>query len=330
MEEALLEVNDLVIRFRRDGGVSHAVNSVSFRVYEGESLGIVGESGSGKSVSVKAVMKLLPKHAKFEGGDITFAGRSILPLSEGAIRHLRGREVALIFQDPHAYLNPTKTIGAQMVEPLLFHRMATKSEALVQAIDLLRQVGIPSPELRVKQYPFEFSGGMLQRVMIAMALIAKPKLLIADEPTTALDVTVQAQILQVLRRLKQERRMSLILVTHDLVVAANTCDRIVVMYGGRVVEQLPSQALLSQSQHPYTRGLIACTPSVRGERTLPTPIGGAPLNLRRPLPVGCLFAERCPHCMERCRSESPVLKTVALGHEVACFLAEPQTSGVSA
>lgn len=328
--QALLEVRDLVIRFRRDGGISRAVNSVSFQVEEGESLGIVGESGSGKSVSVKAVMRLLPKHAQVEEGDILFAGQSVLTQSEGAIRRLRGREVALVFQDPHAYLNPTKTIGAQMIEPLLFHRLATKSQALAQAIDLLRQVGIPSPELRVKQFPFEFSGGMLQRVMIAMALIAKPRLLIADEPTTALDVTVQAQILQLLKRLKQERRMSLILVTHDLVVAANTCDRIVVMYGGRVVEQLPSRALLQDSQHPYTRGLIACTPSVRGERVLPTPIGGAPLNLRQPLPEGCLFAQRCPHCFARCRTESPSLIAVAEGHEVACFLTESQTGGVSA
>jgi len=327
---ALLEISDLVIRFRRDGGVSRAVNSVSFRVEEGESLGVVGESGSGKSVSVKAVMKLLPKHAAIEGGRIVFGGQDVLKLTEGGIRRLRGKEVAMVFQDPHAYLNPTKTIGAQMIEPLRFHRLATKADALLKAVDLLRKVGIPSPELRVKQYPFEFSGGMLQRVMIAMALIAEPKLLIADEPTTALDVTVQAQILQLLRGLKQERRMSLILVTHDLVVAANTCDRIVVMYGGQVVEQLPSRALLTQSKHPYTRGLIACTPSVHGERTLPTPIGGAPLNLREALPIGCLFAERCPLCFERCKDERPPLITVGAGHEVACFLAGPQAGGVSA
>ncbi|MCY0903152.1 MAG: ABC transporter ATP-binding protein [Firmicutes bacterium] len=327
---AFLDIDELVIRFHRDGGVSRAVNGVSLSLEKGQSLGIVGESGSGKSVTVKAIMRLLPKHAKYEGGEIRLEDRSLLDLTEGAIRHLRGRKMAMIFQDPHAYLNATKTIGAQMIEPLLFHRLASKAEARMRAVELLRQVGIPSPERRVAQYPFEFSGGMLQRVMIAMALMGQPDLLIADEPTTALDVTVQAQILDLLGDLKRERDMSLILVTHDLVVAAKTCDTIVVMYGGRVIERLPSKSLLHSSQHPYTRGLIACTPRVKGPQTLPTPIGGSPLNLRAPLPDGCLFADRCPHCFARCRVEQPQLQRVGERHEVACFLTEQQTGGVSA
>ncbi len=326
---ALLEVSKLQVQFHRDGGISRAVNNVSFTVLQGQSLGIVGESGSGKSVTIKAVMRLLPKHARIEGEKLTFLNQDILALKEGAIRHLRGRQVAMIFQDPHAYLNPTKTIGSQLVEPLLFHRLATKQEAKQRGIDMLRQMGIPSPELRYSQYPFEFSGGMLQRVMIGMALIAQPTLLIADEPTTALDVTVQAQILKLLKKIKQERQMSLILVSHDLVIAANTCDDIIVMYGGQIVEKLPSRKLVQESRHPYTRGLISCTPTVHGPLALPDPIGGLPLNLRQPLPVGCFFAPRCPHRFDRCTVEQPKLINMGNDHEVACFLVQNVMGGVT-
>ena len=327
---ALLEIDNLNVEFQRDGNVTHAINGVSLAIEKGRSLGIVGESGSGKSVTVKAMMRLLPKYAAIRSGQVRYDGQDILPLSEGRVRALRGRRMAMVFQDPHAYLNPTKTIGSQLMEPLLFHRMATKKQAKQRALDLLHQVGIPSPELRFLQYPFEFSGGMLQRVTIAMALMAEPELLIADEPTTSLDVTVQAQVLQLLRQLKDQRGMSLILVTHDLVVAAQTCDDIVVMYGGTVVERMPSKKLLAQSIHPYARGLIACTPRVTGDPVLPEPIPGQPLNLRGSLPSGCLFAARCTLRMDRCEQERPILMDIASDHRAACFLAEGQVGGPGA
>lgn len=318
---ALLEVEDLAVEFHRDGTVSRAVNRVTLSVERGKSLGIVGESGSGKSVTVKAIMRLLPRYTQIQSGAIRLDGQDVMTLNEGRMRRLRGRRMAMVFQDPHAYLNPTKTVGSQLVEPLILHRLATGAEAKRRAVDLLRQVGIPSPEVRFAQYPFEFSGGMLQRVMIAMALIADPELLIADEPTTALDVTVQAQILRLLRKLKDDRGMSLILVTHDLVVAAQTCDEVVVMYGGTVVERVPSHKLLMASAHPYARGLIACTPRISNATAIPTPIPGQPLNLRKPLPAGCLFAERCPDRIEQCTAARPLLEDIAADHQVACFVA---------
>ncbi|MHB1628885.1 MAG: ABC transporter ATP-binding protein [Bacilli bacterium] len=330
MEHSLLQIENLSVEFRRDGGISRAVNGVTLSLDHGHSLGIVGESGSGKSVMVKSVMRLLPKYAFTTVGKILFEGTDISRLSDGGMRHLRGRDIAMVFQDPHAYLNPTKQIGAQLIEPLLFHRVATKAQARAKALQLLEQVGIPSPELRIKQYPFEFSGGMLQRVTIAMALIGCPKLLIADEPTTALDVTVQFQIIRLLLRMQAEMKMAMIFVTHDLVVAAKTCDTILVMYGGAVVERIPSRKLHKECAHPYAQGLIACTPVVRGPVALPEPIGGLPLNLREPLPSGCLFASRCPHAFGKCHSERPPLFRVAGDHEVACFLVEDNKSGVSA
>ncbi len=318
---ALLEVRNLAVEFHRDRAVSRAVNGVTLSVERGKSLGIVGESGSGKSVTVKAIMRLLPRYARSASGAVLLEGQDVMRLSEGRMRHLRGRRMAMVFQDPHAYLNPTKTVGSQLVEPLILHRLAAGAEAKRRAVDLLRLVGIPSPEVRFTQYPFEFSGGMLQRVMIAMALIADPDLLIADEPTTALDVTVQAQILRLLRKLKEDRGMAMILVTHDLVVAAQTCDEVVVMYGGTVVERVPSHKLLTASAHPYARGLIACTPRISNADTIPTPIAGQPLNLREPLPGGCLFAARCPDRVAQCTEVRPQLEDVAPDHQVACFVA---------
>lgn len=327
--DALLSIEDLAVEFKRDGSYVRAVSGVSYEVKEGQSVGIVGESGSGKSVLMKSVMQLLPPYAHVPRGRVTFKGQDVLKLSKRDIRKIRGREIAMVFQDPHAYLNPTKTIGRQLMEPLLFHHLASGAQAKARAIKLLGEVGIPSPELRFSQYPFEFSGGMLQRVTIAMALMAEPKLLIADEPTTALDVTVQAQILRLLNRLKTERRMSMILVTHDLVVAAKTCDVIIVMYGGTIVEKLPSASLQKKGVHPYARGLIECTPRVHGPLVKPTPIPGAPLNLRRELPAGCLFADRCPKRFERCAQRPPLIQ-VAPDHEVACWLGASEKSGVSA
>ncbi len=318
---ALLEVKDLAVEFQRDGAVSRAVNRVTLSVERGKSLGIVGESGSGKSVTVKAIMRLLPKYARIPSGSIHLDGQDVTAMAEGRMRRLRGRRMAMVFQDPHAYLNPTKKVGSQLIEPLLLHRLATGAEAKRRAVELLRLVGIPSPEVRFSQYPFEFSGGMLQRVMIAVALIANPELLIADEPTTALDVTVQAQILRLLRKLKDDRGMSMIFVTHDLVVAAQTCDEVVVMYGGTVVERVPSHKLLTASAHPYSRGLIACTPRISDAGTIPTPIPGQPLNLRKPLPEGCLFADRCPDRIPQCTASRPPLEHIAADHQVACFVA---------
>ena len=291
---ALLSVQDLVVRFRTHEGTIHAVNGVTFELDEGETLGIVGESGCGKSVTSLALMRLLPKPAgRIEGGTVRFDGQDLLAYSESEMRDLRGREIAMIFQDPMTSLNPVLTVEEQMVETIQAHRKVSKDDARAKAIELLGTVGIPQPETRLKAFPHQFSGGMRQRVMIAMALALTPKLLIADEPTTALDVTIQAQVLELLKRLTDETGTAAILITHDLGVVAGMTQRINVMYAGFIVESATTIELFANPAHPYTVGLLHSVPrldAVEGSELIP--IEGTPPDQRQ-APVGCPFAPRC-------------------------------------
>jgi len=327
----LLSVRDLVVRFRTHDGTVHAVNGVSFAVAEGETLGLVGESGCGKSVTNLAVMRLLPKPAgRIEGGQIRFEGIDLLAIPESQMRELRGRDIAMIFQDPMTSLNPVLTIEEQMVETIQAHRPVGAREARERAIELLGMVGIPDPELRLKNFPHQFSGGMRQRVMIAIALALEPKLLIADEPTTALDVTIQAQVLELLQRLTAERGTAVILITHDLGVVAGMTRRINVMYAGFVVEMAPTPELFAHPRHPYTVGLLHSIPrldSPEGEPLIP--IEGTPPDLRR-APVGCPFAPRCAWRLPTCWETNPTLEPLVAGatlqttgpqatHQIACW-----------
>jgi oligopeptide transport system ATP-binding protein len=308
---ALLSVRDLVVRFRTHDGVVHAVNGVSFDLDEGETLGLVGESGCGKSVTNLAVMRLLPAPAgRTEGGQVIFEGEDLLSLDEAKMRDLRGKEIAMIFQDPMTSLNPVLTIEEQMVETIRAHRRVSTDEARARAIELLGMVGIPQPELRLKSFPHQFSGGMRQRVMIAMALALQPKLLIADEPTTALDVTIQAQVLELLGRLAAERGTAVILITHDLGVVAGMTRRINVMYAGFIVESAPTDELFARPYHPYTVGLLHSLPRLDAPRGEPLiPIEGVPPDLRF-APVGCPFAPRCAWRVARCWQAMPPLEAI--------------------
>ena len=316
--EPLLRVEDLRVTFGAGGDAVHAVNGISYDVGAGRSLGIVGESGSGKTVGTKSILRLLGRGARMDGR-IVFGGRNLLALPEREMRQVRGQRIGMVFQDPQTYLNPTLTIGRQIAEPILWHGLAGPRRARERAIELLDQVGIPSPRERFSQYPFEFSGGMLQRALVAMALACDPDVLIADEPITALDVIVQAQILLLLRRLKAKRGMSLILVTHDLAVAAQVTDEILVMYAGMVVERATAQRFLGQSRHPYTRGLIDCSPRLFGPVRRLMPIPGAPPSLKGPPGAGCPFAPRCALKIDRCTAERPKFVAIAEGHRVACW-----------
>jgi oligopeptide/dipeptide ABC transporter ATP-binding protein len=322
---SVLEMKDLFVRFVSDNGVVHAVNGISLNVAAGQAIAIVGESGSGKSTAMTAVMRLLPRGAECTG-QIRFCGQDLLALPEKQMRKLRGHKISMIFQNPSMYLNPTKTIGQQMVEPLLYHHLATPKQARQRAIELLERVGIPDAEQRFNNYPFEFSGGMLQRAMIGMALIAGPQLLIADEPTTALDVTVQAEILVLLKELQRERGMGMVFVTHDLAVAAQVADEVYVMYGGMVMEHLPSSELMRRQTHPYLRGLLRSIPRLDGPREKLPFIPGYPINPVGELPSGCLFAPRCEHRLPRC-SERPPLYRMDERHEVMCWLPQMEVRG---
>lgn len=315
----LLKVEDLWVQFTSKSGTVRAVNGTQFSLQSGRTIGIVGESGSGKSVSVKSIARLLSKNAQVTKGSIYFQGKDLLSLPEKQMRRIRGREIGMVFQDPNLYMNPTIPVGKQVMEPLLYHAICSEKEARERAVEMLRLVGIPSPQQRFKEYPFEYSGGMLQRALIAMALIANPALLIADEPTTALDVTVQAQILYLLKKMKETLNMSMILVTHDLIVAAQVCDEIVVMYGGMVVERAPSQTFIKGPRHPYAIGLLNSTPRVQGEIVRLKPIEGSPPDLRGELPKGCLFAPRCPFKTAQCEEERPPLREAGKNHDVACW-----------
>jgi oligopeptide transport system ATP-binding protein len=309
---ALLDVRDLVVRFRTQDGTIHAVNGVSFELEPGERLGLVGESGCGKSVTNLAIMRLLPKPAgRIEGGQIMFDGIDLVTMPEADLRDLRGRDVAMIFQDPMTSLNPVLTIEEQMVETIRAHRKVSRENARARAVELLSMVGIPHPESRLRSYPHQFSGGMRQRVMIAMALALEPKLMIADEPTTALDVTIQAQVLEILERLTTEGGTSLILITHDLGVVAGMTQRINVMYAGFIVETATTPELFARPSHPYTVGLLHSIPRLdeeQPERLIP--IEGTPPDQRR-APVGCPFAPRCAWRLDVCWDAMPPLAPIA-------------------
>jgi peptide/nickel transport system ATP-binding protein/oligopeptide transport system ATP-binding protein len=316
----VLEVNDLRTVFATRDGEIHAVNGVTFAIATGELLGVVGESGSGKSVTMMSLMGLLPSPpARITGGSILYQGRDVRRMTDRALRELRGGEIGFVFQDPMTSLNPVFSVGYQLVEPIRVHLGLSKAAARARAAELLALVGIPDAARRLDDYPHQFSGGMRQRVMIAMALACDPKLLIADEPTTALDVTIQAQILEIVRELRHRLGMGIIWITHDLGLVAGIADRVLVMYAGQVVEHGPVARIFSDPQHPYTRALLGTVPSVTGPRArrLRT-IEGQPPVLTAP-PTACPFVPRCPHAFDRCRAENPPRIPVGGDHDVACW-----------
>ena len=321
MAPKVLEVNNLKTRFHTNEGTVHAVNGVSFYVGEGETLGIVGESGCGKSVSVLSVMRLIPQPpGEVKTDSVMFYDRDLVKLKEEEMREVRGSQIAMIFQDPMTSLNPVLTIGFQIMEPMRVHLGMTEEEARERAADLLHLVGIPEAADRLDDYPHQFSGGMRQRAMIAMALSCNPPLLIADEPTTALDVTIQAQIVDLVKRLRDKLGMSLIWITHDLGVVAGLADRVLVMYAGYVVEEADIRPLYEDPQHPYTHALLQSLPRMDGSpgETLMS-IEGLPPELYE-LPTGCAFAPRCAFVKDRCWGEIPQLEEIDPGHRIACFV----------
>jgi oligopeptide transport system ATP-binding protein len=317
--EPLLSVEDLGVRFATRRGTVHAVNGISFEIAPGETLGIVGESGCGKSVTALAILGLLARNGRVSSGRAVFEGRDLLRQSDRTLRSIRGRRIAMIFQDPMTSLNPVLTIGRQIREALETHFGLDRKQAEAQAAEAIDRVGIPSAKARIRDYPHQFSGGMRQRAMIAMALACKPKLLIADEPTTALDVTIQAQILDLLRELVAEENAALILITHDLGVVAGMCERVNVMYGGMFMEAGSAEQLFAAPRHPYTLGLLQSVPRLDAARRAHLhPIEGAPPNMLRP-PSACPFQPRCRFEVELSRQEVPPLLEIERGHKVACF-----------
>ena len=326
----LLEVKNLKTSFKTHIGDVQAVRGVSFYLNKGEALGIVGESGCGKSVTMMSIMRLLADNAVIESDEILFNGEDMTNPTENQMQEIRGNEMAMIFQDPMTSLNPLFTVGDQLTEHLIKHKKIGKKEANDLAIKMLDMVGIPSPESRLKQYPHEFSGGMRQRVMIAMSLICEPKLIIADEPTTALDVTIQAQILDLMKDLKEKINTSIILITHDLGVVADLCTRINVMYGGIIVEEGSDEDIFYNGKHPYTWGLLNSVPNPKSEiKEKLTPIEGQPPDLLKP-PVGCPFAARCKYAMKVCLEKQPPLFEISDGHRAACWLCHENAPKVEA
>jgi oligopeptide transport system ATP-binding protein len=324
VNEPLLSVDDLEVRFWTSRGIIHAVNGVSFDIAPGETLGIVGESGCGKSVTSLAILGILPRAGRVTAGSVRYQGRELVGLSDDELRTIRGKEIAMIFQDPMTSLNPVLTIGRQIREALETHFDMDKREAEARAGELLDQVGIPSAKMRLKDYPHQFSGGMRQRAMIAMALACEPKVLIADEPTTALDVTIQAQILGLLRELVADRDTALVLITHDLGVVAGMCERVNVMYAGMFVETGTARQVFAKPRHPYTLGLLQSVPRLDAARkTVLHPIEGAPRDMLFP-PKACPFAPRCRYEVEQSRKEVPPLEQIEPGHKVACFNPVPE------
>jgi peptide/nickel transport system ATP-binding protein len=319
--DPLLSVNHLTTVFDTAGGPVPAVDDVSFEIGSGETLGLVGESGSGKSVTALSIMRLVPSPGRIAGGEVRFKGRDLLALGEREIRAVRGAEVSLIFQEPMTALNPVFRIGDQIGEALLVHGRATRRVARAKAIELLRAVRIPHPESRVTDYPHQLSGGMRQRVMIAIALACQPSLVIADEPTTALDVTIQAEILDLLREMKAAFHLSLLLVTHDLGIVAETADRVAVMYAGRIVETGPVREIFRNPAHPYTRGLLASMPGGHPGERLRAIDGAVPLL--GDLPPGCAFNPRCPDRFDPCTTAPPPDYGVGTGHSAKCYLHDP-------
>jgi peptide/nickel transport system ATP-binding protein len=319
--EALLQVRDLCVEFATEDGAATAVDAVSFDVSEGSCLGIVGESGCGKSVTSLAVMGLLPRGTgRVAGGTIRFAGRDMVTLADHELRAIRGKEVSMIFQEPMSSLNPAFSIGDQIVECLVTHERLSAAAATARALELLRLVRIPAPEARMRDYPHRLSGGMRQRVMIAMAIACKPRLLIADEPTTALDVTIQAQIIDLLRMLKEEIGTAIILISHDLGVIAELADEVAVMYAGRIVERAAVERVFDHPEHPYTIGLLGAMPSLgKAGEPLVSIEGMLPDPMSRP--PGCAFEPRCPFRRGRCANEAPSLQSVGARHATACWAA---------
>ena len=316
----LLEVKNLKTSFKTHIGDVQSVRGVSFHLDKGEALGVVGESGCGKSVTMMTIMRLLGENAKIEAETITFDDKDITKPTEKVMQTIRGNDMSMIFQDPMTSLNPLFTVGDQLTEHLIKHKKISKKEAKEKAIKMLDMVGIPSPEKRLKQYPHEFSGGMRQRVMIAMSLICEPKLIIADEPTTALDVTIQAQILDLMKDLKSKLDTSIILITHDLGVVADLCSRINVMYGGLIVEEGTTEDIFYRGKHPYTWGLLRSVPNPKSElKEKLIPIEGQPRDLLKP-PVGCPFTARCDYAMKICKEKQPPLFEIEKGHKAACWL----------
>ena len=331
----MTEPNDILIRVRNlrtyfhlDDGVAKAVDGVSFDIHRGRTLGLVGESGCGKSVTSLSILRLVQSPpGRIEGGEILYEGRNLLDLSEREMRAIRGNRVAMIFQEPMTSLNPVFTVGFQIMEALALHQKMNRRQARARALEMLREVGIPSPEVRIDEYPHQMSGGMKQRVMIAMALACSPALLIADEPTTALDVTIQAQILRLLKRLQRERGMAVLLITHDLGVVAENADDVCVMYASKIVEKTDVRELFSLPLHPYTVGLFRSIPRLgrEGEK-----LDVIPGNVPNPLefPAGCKFHPRCFMAEDRCRTDEPALREIKSGHACACHFAERLLEGV--
>lgn len=322
-QEPLLSVNNLKAYFQSDDGLVKAVDGISFDVYQGETVCIVGESGCGKSVTAMSIMGLLPDSSTVQG-EINLAEKNLTKLSKGNMRRIRGNELSMIFQEPMTSLNPVMTIGEQMTEVLLEHQAISKKQAVKKSLELIKMVGIGRGEQIIKSYPHQLSGGMLQRVMIAIALACDPKMLIADEPTTALDVTIQAQVLNLLQNLKEETNMSMLLITHDLGVVAEVADRVVVMYAGKVVEQGTVEEIFANPKHPYTKGLLQAKPVLGSRKKRLYTIPGQVPKLVD-LKPSCYFADRCEHCMEICTRQTPVLKSDDDSeHKVACWLYEKE------
>ena len=327
--QTLLDVQSLQVAFPGAGGDVYAVDGVSFQVANGETVCLVGESGCGKSLTALALLRLVPPPGRITGpAHIVFDGRDILSLDERALRSIRGREMAMIFQEPTTALNPVLTVGDQIAEVVRVHTTCSAREAWDQAVAMLARVGIADAPARATQYPHELSGGMRQRVMIAMALVLSPRLVIADEPTTALDVTIQAQILELLRDLRTRTGMALLLITHDLGVVAEMASRVIVMYAGRVVEEAPVEALFATPSHPYTQGLLSAMPRLGDEQARLTTIRGSvpPLGA---LPSGCAFRDRCPYAFDRCAVEEPRLQSVGASHQARCHLVQEPTRRVA-
>lgn len=324
----ILEVNDLHVSFNTYGGEVQAVRGVSFDLFEGETLAIVGESGSGKSVTAQSIMKLIAEPpGEYKKGSILLDGVDLLQKSENEMQHIRGQEIGMVFQDPMTSLNPTMKIGRQITEGLIKHQNMSRQEAHERGIELLKLVGIPNPERRINQYPHEFSGGMRQRVMIAIALSCNPKILIADEPTTALDVTIQAQILDLLKDIQKKTNTAIILITHDLGVVANTADRVAVMYGGKIVETGTVDEIFYNPKHPYTWGLLSSMPKLHDIKEELQSIPGSPPDLKDP-PKGCPFVTRCPYAMKVCDEHMPAYAEVNENQRTACWLLDERAPKV--
>ncbi len=323
-EKLLLNIDDLKVSFFTPAGEVKAVSGISYSTKPGEVIGVVGESGSGKSVSAYSVMGIIADPGRVVGGSINFDGREVTKMSKRELRKLRGNDVSIIFQDPMTSLNPVYTVGNQIMEAILLHTNKTRKQAKERAIELLSLVGVNDPEKRLKQYPHEFSGGMRQRVMIAIALACEPKLLIADEPTTALDVTIQAQILDLMKDLKDKLGMSIMLITHDLGVVSEMCERVIVMYAGKIVETGTVDEIFYNPKHEYTKGLLQSIPKLNAdqrERLIPIP--GTPVDLLNP-PKGCPFAPRCSKAMKVCLDKMPTYTTVSETHTSACWLIQKE------